>query len=377
MRWTSQQLGGLDAVGEWFNAADRKPWFFLAGFAGTGKTTLVKRIAQQLGGTTLYGAYTGKAAAVMRAKGCDNATTIDSMIYRPLLQASCIAETPCETLCPGRCRYRRERFVGREINPESDVAGADLVIIDEVSMVGEDMARDLMSYEVPILVLGDPAQLPPMGDAGYFTDREPDFVLTEVHRQAFGSPIIDLATQVRNRQRLRRGDYGDSAVVDDLSVDDMLEYEQIIVGTHRTRCWINREVRKARGFRGEVPEPGEKVICLKNNRRKGLRNGTIWTVNAVKSKARGFVDMQIEDEDEGCVVEVNAPIEGFELRDGSGSDLPGDPFTFGYAITCHKAQGSQWHSVVVIDESSVFREHSFEWLYTAITRAVERVTVVS
>ena len=125
-----------------------------------------------------------------------------------------------------------------------------------------------------------------------------------------------------------------------------------------------------------MPERGEKVLCLKNNRQKGLRNGTLWTVIEAVPVDDGFIAMTVEDE-EGLQVEVFAPVEGFSSHDANGNELPGEPFAYGYAITCHKAQGSQWDSVLVIDESRVFREHRWRWLYTAVTRAVSRVVVSS
>jgi exodeoxyribonuclease-5 len=124
-----------------------------------------------------------------------------------------------------------------------------------------------------------------------------------------------------------------------------------------------------------VPERGEKVLCLKNNRQKGLRNGTLWTVIEASPLGDGFIAMTVEDED-GRRAEVFAPVEGFSSRDANGNELPEELFAFGYCITCHKAQGSQWDAVLVIDESRVFREHQSRWAYTALTRAVERVTVV-
>jgi exodeoxyribonuclease-5 len=155
----------------------------------------------------------------------------------------------------------------------------------------------------------------------------------------------------------------------------MLTFDQVICGTHRTRQKINKEIRKALGFRGPTPEAGEKTICLKNNHKLGLRNGTIWTVTSATPSDGGFVEMIVENE-EGERVEVLAPEEGFSSFYGSGQDLPGHPFAFGYCITCHKAQGSQWDSVLVLDESYVFRGNRWRWLYTAVTRAAERVTIV-
>ena len=375
LMWSPQQDQALAAVRAWQRDGGR-PFFYLDGYAGTGKSTLAAEIASRTKGETVFGAYTGKAAAVMRAKGCEGADTIDALIYRPLLQVSCADEPPCdEPPCSGRCRFYREKFVGRELNLDSDVATARLAIVDEVSMVNELMGRDLLSFGTPVLVLGDTAQLPPIYGGGFFTAREPDFQLTEVHRQALGSPVIKSATRTRQGLPLRYGDYGLSAVVDDIDIADMLDFDQIICGTHRTRHRLNRKIRRQLGFRGSTPEVGEKVICLKNDRKKNLRNGTLWTVIEATELVAGFIEMRVRG-DGGGMIDVVAPTEGFASYAGDGSDLLEQPFAFGYVITCHKAQGSQWNSVLAIDESRVFHADRHRWLYTAITRAVEQVVVV-
>jgi exodeoxyribonuclease-5 len=375
LNWSRQQLAALEAIDGWLDQRTR-PFFYLAGYAGTGKSTIAAEIGRSRN-EVVFAAFTGKAAAVMREKGCEEARTIDSLIYHTAILASCANDPPCnDPPCSDRCRFLREQIVGRELNEKSAVAHADLCIIDEVSMVGPQMGQDLLSFHTPVLVLGDIAQLPPIAGTGFFTRREPDFQLTEVRRQARGSPVIQLATRAREGWPLRPGAYGDSAVVDGIGTKDMLLFDQIICGTHRTRHAINRTVRRARGFAGPTPEPGEKVICLKNSRAKGLLNGTLWTVLEAESVGGGFIGMTVESED-GVSVEVIAPKEGFVSRDGNGSELPEQPFAFGYCITCHKAQGSQWDSVLVVDESDVFRENRARWLYTAITRAVEQIVVTA
>jgi ATP-dependent exoDNAse (exonuclease V) alpha subunit len=378
--WSPQQSEALTRIERWRSRSERQT-YYLAGYAGTGKTTLAREVARRLGGNVAYGAFTGKAASVMRRKGCDDADTIDSLIYRPRIQIACAGDPPCASPpCDNRCRFLRERFIGRELNTDSVVAAASLIIIDEASMIDAEMARDLLSFSVKTLVLSDPAQLPPTSGAGYFTNREPDFLLTEVHRQAFDSPIIKLATRVREGWQLKIGKYGDSAVVADLPLEDLLEFNQVIVGTHRTRCNINGKMREALGFASELPQPGEKLVCLRNDRRNGLRNGTMWHVVSVNDGGGGFLDLTVADEDDpALVVDAEAPIDAFGLPDNSGGELPGNPFDFGYSITAHKSQGSQWDAVAVIDESPVFHHYGTgqQWLYTAITRAAKRVTVVS
>jgi exodeoxyribonuclease V len=170
--WTPEQAAAIDAVGRWLRD-DTPQVFRLFGCAGVGKTTLARHLAASLSGETVFAAATGKAAAVMRANGCDGATTIHSLIYTTTISAK------------GEYIFT--------VNPASPAATADLIVIDECSMVDETIGRDLLSFGTPILVLGDPAQLPPVKGAGFFTDAHPDVLLTQIHRQALDSPIIRLS----------------------------------------------------------------------------------------------------------------------------------------------------------------------------------------
>ena len=367
--WSSQQCEALDQIDQWLRQWPGRP-FYLGGYAGTGKTTLAREIARRADGHVVFG-FTGKAAEVMREKGCDDADTLDALIYSPEIETTCAARPPCASICIERCRHRRERMVGKILTEKSCVAGADLVIVDEVSMVDEPMGRDLLSFGAPVLVLGDPAQLPPVRGEGHFTARDPDYLLTEVHRQALGSPIITMATQVRSGVPPRHP----GAVVRDIAIGEAVEFDQIIVGRNATRQRLNQMCRAALGFTSPLPMPGEKVVCLKNDRRLDIRNGTLWTIVEVGPEYRGFIDMTVANE-AGQLTKVTAPIDGFTSTNGAGNDLPGNPFAWGYALTCHKAQGSQWDSVLVFDESRCFREDRWRWLYTAITRAAKRIVVV-
>lgn len=369
MRWGPQQAAALDSVADWL--ADRRgPQVYrLFGWAGTGKTTLAKHFVEASGVNALYGAFTGKAALVLRKKGCTDASTLHSLIYK--------AQEDKDT---GKVTFA--------INPESPLSMASLLVVDEVSMVDEALGQDALSFGCRVLVLGDPFQLPPVGGSGFFTAQDPDFMLTEIHRQAEDNPIIRMSMDVREGRGLTPGGYGDSAVLRrvDVGQDDMralvMDTDQIICGRNQTRKTFNTRMRALHGVKSETPTPGERLICLRNNRNKGLLNGGMWTVrSATRPTALGRVRMVVDSIDEPDMqgIDVETPVEFFR---GTEAELDWrekkkiDEFTYGYAITCHKSQGSAWPNVVVFDESAAFRDDANQWLYTAVTRAAEKVTVI-
>ena len=360
--WSPQQDNALSAVSRWLKAG--KPQVYrLFGFAGTGKTTLARHLAEGIDGTVCFAAFTGKAALVMRSRGCEGARTIHSLIYRP-------KETDTE----------EPSFV---LNDESDAASASLIVIDECSMVDEDLGRDLLSFGRPVLVLGDPAQLPPVKGGGYFTEAEPDAMLTEVHRQAADNPIVRMSMAVREGERLQLGVYGESSVIRRADIDPshVTGCDQVLVGLNKTRRAYNRRIRELLGRTSALPEAGDKLVCLKNDRTKGLLNGGLWRVQAAATLRRGKLRMSVTPEDEGGRKSQRVGVipQFFESDDEIPFSLRrnSDEFDYGYALTVHKAQGSQWDDVIVFDESFAFREHRNRWLYTAVTRAAEKLTVVS
>ena len=271
------------------------------------------------------------------------------------------------------------------LNRQSPISKAKLVIIDECSMVDEELGRDLQSFGTPILVLGDPAQLPPISGGGFFTEHEPDFLLTEIHRQARDNPILRLALDVREGREFMRGDYGLAQVIgkEDVTQDLVLAADQVLVGTNRTRKRYNQRLRELKGFSANYPQAGDKLVCLRNDPAKGLLNGSLWKVmtssrETVKPGINLLVSPEEDDPDRG-VAKIKLLKAAFEDPD---ADIPWqqkkrfDDFDYGYALTVHKAQGSQWNNIVLFDESYAFKETRQRWLYTAITRAAERLTVV-
>ena len=365
--FTPHQDAALKAVADWLKAKPGKngtpPVFRLFGYAGTGKTTLARHIADGVDGSVKFAAFTGKAALVMRNKGCDDASTIHSLIYRA-----------------------RESGVEQpsfELWDDAPASKAKLIVIDECSMVDAELGRDLLSFDCPLLVLGDPAQLPPIQGGGFFTEAAPDAMLTEVHRQAQDDPIVRMSMAVREGRALEIGRFGDSEVVprDRLDPDRVMQADQILVGRNATRRAYNMRVRQKLGIEDALPVAGDKLVCLRNNRKKALFNGGLWRVKArAQSKSRIVTMRLTPDEELGAkVTKLSVRADCFS---GGMEDIPWeqrrpyDEFDYGYVLTVHKSQGSQWDDVVLFDESFAFQDSRARWLYTGITRAARKLSIV-
>ncbi|CAM5662392.1 ATP-dependent RecD-like DNA helicase [Mycolicibacterium aubagnense] len=374
MELSPQQDEALKAVARWLKVGQPQV-FRLFGYAGTGKTTLARYFAEHVDGQVQFAAFTGKAAQVLRSKGAINARTIHSLIYRPRGEEAVEDETTGKTSI-------NPTF---SLNRQSPIAKAALVIIDECSMVDEQLGRDLLSFGTPVLVLGDPAQLPPISGGGFFTEHEPDYLLTEIHRQARDNPIIRLALDVREGREFKRGDYGAAQVIgrEEVNQDLVLKADQVLVGRNQTRRRYNQRLRELKGFTADYPQAGDKLVCLRNDPAKGLLNGSLWKVmtssrETVKPGINLLVSPEEDDPDRGVakIKLLKAAFENPEEEISWQQKKRFDDFDFGYALTVHKAQGSQWNEVVLFDESFAFKETRQRWLYTAITRAAERLTVV-
>lgn len=359
--WSPQQEAAIKEVSNWLRNG-REQVFRLFGYAGTGKTTLAREIASDVKGQVLYGAFTGKAAQVLRQKGCKDASTIHSMIYKMVENDD------------GTREFKLNRL--------SEVKDAKLVIIDECSMVDQELGRDLMSFGTPILVLGDPAQLPPVKGGGFFTNHEPHVMLTEVHRQARGNPIIELSMKIRTGERIERGHFGNVKIIGsaDVETQEVVDADQVLVGLNRTREQYNRRLRQLLRHEGELPVKGDRLVCLKNNRENGLFNGAIWNFTRRKKLPmqpahKFWIESEDGSVDLDCTV-LDACFDG-TLAEMSWHEKRGfDEFTYGYALTVHKSQGSQWDNVYLFNESGAFRDDAARWLYTGITRAADKLTVV-
>lgn len=412
------QAKAIRDIKEWFSGRTKEQQVFrVFGYAGTGKTTITKHAIAELGlkdGTdgVLYAAFTGKAALVMTRKGTP-ASTIHSLIYRVseatqeeiekvkrdiaeikaklhlLGQAErFLEETRLRSLELRLDDIHKPRFV---LNEQSIVRDAALIVLDEVSMVGPDMARDLLAFGKPILVLGDPGQLPPIKGEGAFTQNEPDVMLTEIHRQAGESAIIRLATMAREGYAIPYGGHDDHVWKmprNAITPEQMLRGGQVICGKNATRINLNIAMKRAAGFDGVYPAgKGEKIICLKNRNDLGLVNGLFVEFSEIREENALAFSASVSTEDGAKIPGRQRFYKGHfddhvqydaERLKRDWRDMKALIETvWGYAITGHKSQGSQWENVIVYDDGlGRTAEDRARWLYTAITRAEKGLVIL-
>ena len=214
----------LNKIRKWL-ASPEAQVFRLFGLAGTGKMTLAREVADMVPGKVAFVAFAGKAAVALRAHGCLSATTIHSLIYNVVPDVT------------GKVHFILK--CGKQA-PQ-----CALIIVDECSTVDADVAKDLLSCQIPVLTLGDPFQLPSIDGIEFFMNAKPDATLTEVLRQEKNSPILELAARVRQNLNLKCGRYGDSEILplSQLNTDHLLRANQILVGTNELRHRVNREMR--------------------------------------------------------------------------------------------------------------------------------------
>jgi exodeoxyribonuclease V len=371
---TEEQQRAVEAIVEWYVNGTAQE-FYLAGYAGVGKSTVVNfaiaAIKARTGIETVYtAAYTGKAAHVLQTKGVAMVSTIHGLIYVPDPQ--------------------EDGTVVFHVDASSPANKADLIILDECSMVNHEIARDLRSFKKKILVIGDPGQLPPVSGLGAFTSRSPDALLETIHRQSEGSPILHLATLARQGKPLPIGFDEGGVKVLRLSQDTQkLVYSpdtQTLCGLNKVRWNLTRRIRQRKGYSDAGVMRGETVICTRNDHDKGLFNGQIGIAeNCDNDHGRGEYLLDFRDEYYGNL-HRNLPVDPYQFK-SNYTDKKEDTlyhnqygalneFDFGYVLTVHKAQGSSWDHVTVVDDSAFFRENARLWLYTALTRAEKGLTVL-
>lgn len=389
---TNKQEEGLRIAVQRFK--DNERWTCISGYAGSGKSTLIKFIISALRvppEEVCYVAFTGKAATVLQQKGCPNATTAHKLLYysKPMPNGS-FKFTPRSTL-------------------EGDY---QVIVVDEISMLPKPMWDLLLRHNIYVIAAGDPGQLPPIdADTNNHVLDNPHVFLDEIMRQAQDSEIIRLSMWIREGKPLSAFQ-GNNQQVQIISkkevVAGMYDWaDQIICATNQQRNTVNYIMRQQKGF-GDEPEVGDKVISLRNHweyfSQSGnwaLTNGSIGTLNYYDIQTifvpkyisptplkYMFANIILEDNDyfNLAPIDYQALTTGEPCLDGRHSYLlnkndnfPDTPFDFAYAyaITCHKAQGSEWDKVLVFEEGFPHpKDQHIKWLYTAATRAKEKLVIV-
>ena len=411
---TSDQENAKNLISEWFFNTDDQI-FVLSGYAGTGKTFLIDYVVREtlklkIGKEAVFVSPTGKAAANLVKSGTV-AGTVHSLIYIRDQEDFDVDEN-------GEIIERRElNFIKRQSIDEK----IKLIIIDEASMINETVLNDLLSFNVKCLFCGDGAQLPPVNGTCPLLV-EPHYTMREIVRQAKDNPIVQVATLAREGKVIPYGNYGDKVCVIKQSALTALERkrlflkaDQIICGRNVTRTQINEEIRSYKGIEKEeiLPIEGEKLICTLNDWEKPLDkeekfflvNGIIGTASNVNEGLDDLATMEFQADflEESVKVPFDTGIftngkyrhlygeravslaNGTVVHEGnfamlhkfrSVSEEPICRFEFAYAITCHKSQGSEFDFVIVFDESWAFGEERNRWLYTAVTRAKEKLLII-
>ena len=369
---------------------NKEKYTCVAGYAGTGKSTLVKFIVEALNieqDYVCYVAYTGKAAKVLQNKGCPNAMTAHRLLYQSFPRND------------GTFYHKVKRPLDWPYK---------LIIVDEISMLPKEIWELLLSHNIHVICLGDPFQLPPIGeDNGVLYN--PHIFLDEIMRQAQESEIIRLTMDIRAGQELKLFKGKEVQVIDQQNIiGGMYGWaDQIIVAKNATRRNINSRMRKMLfDVDDEIPVEGDKVICLRNAWEtvtefgETLVNGTIGTIGNIKYNhyhpflhpqmtADFLSDDYTTDEAITSVLDMyfhNLNMDYKLLTTGEETvnaknfkRFPKEfrPLTFdyGYCITCHKSQGSEYDKVLVFEEFLKGNDHA-RWLYTAATRAKEKLVIV-
>ena len=424
-----QQLKAKELIVDWYkNKTSEKQTFVLTGYAGTGKTTLINYIIEnelKIKDNVAFVTPTGKAASVLIQKGSE-ASTIHHLIYTPV-------EKEIKNEVDGKIiKTKKIEFIKRK-----SIGNYKLLIVDEISMVDNRILNDLLSYKIPLLVTGDPGQLPPIESGYNDLIKNPDFSLTEIVRQNSDNAILSIATKTRHNEKLMYGNYNNQVIILDrkkLSEIDiknlMLSVDQVLCGKNSTRITLNKLYRSALQKKSLVPDDKEKLICNLNNYeitfddKYTLTNGIqgeIYNFSILDKDLHlakidfkpNFSDTVIKDilidynifENNKYLYEKHQ--KAYLLVDGSYaikllnnmetrskknyknllvlerknklmslSEFSINQFDYGYVISVHKSQGSEWNSVLIFDESNVFGVNKNKWLYTAITRGKEKVIII-
>jgi len=347
----------LEQIKTWYEKEPERI-FIISGYAGCGKTTLARTIPELLKlNYYVFLTPTGIAASILSKE----AKTIHSYLY-------ITTEDPVTKELVFRKRHQYE-------------FEEDLIIVDEISMVNEELLADLKMLDIPIVGLGDPQQLPPVNGQSTILEK-PDVFLTKVWRNDGG--ILDLATDIRNHIPLkikyenvefRRSIFFDLKMLNESSI--------VICRYNKTRRKLNVDIREKVYGRSQILQIKDKIMILQNDKDTGLMNGSIVEVYDIKFIDGDILKLTIKTF-EGQLINILAGfwvIKGLErpkgfthIKDERGRKIRIFDIDYAYAITCHKSQGSEFESVFVMREGRNFDDWD-KWFYTAVTRARKKLYI--
>ena len=372
----------------------------IGGYAGTGKTYLLSHIRKEIHRLyprlgVAFVTFTGKASSVLENKLINNDArfdddyvgTIHGMIYRP--------ETEYDP-------KTKTQIIKRWVKRDREDIWHQLIFIDEASMVSRKIWKDLISYSKPIVAVGDHGQLPPVGD-DFNLISNPDYTLTEIHRQALGSPIINLSKFVRDNGFIPENRFFSKEVfklswnLDQCkTIWNNIQFSEnimVLCPFNGTRKNLNNKIRLKLNYKHKIPYPGERVICLRNNHGNGIMNGQLGTVLWVMPEEYNLYRMTIQMDGfnfphESMVSDVAFGEKDYNIYERNDNKLDYakehgfsaiDYFDYGYSSSVHKSQGSEWDRVVVFEQRTKHWDDDMftRLLYTAITRAKEKLFVIS
>ena len=381
---SEKQKDILKRILDWSNQKETQ-YITLGGYAGTGKTTLMGYLSNTLREKNkklkiAFCSYTGKAARVLQRKLRDTKSiqkydytgTIHRLIYRPLMDDD------------------GEIISWTRLDPEEFLY--DMIIIDEASMVTQDIWNDLLSYNKPILAVGDHGQLPPV-EGKFNLMEKPQLRLEEIYRQEANNPIIKVSELARKYGTIPIQEYSNTVKKLDKREVDTGEFLQsmfegydsdtmVLTGYNSSRVKLNKGIRQLLGYETQEPTMGDRVICLKNNHQEEIFNGMMGTLLDITEDGVDdfrFYDTEIELDGEDYPFIGKVSKEQFNM-DKTLFNVPEgiNLFDFGYALTVHKAQGSQARRVVVFEERFSHMDDDMwrRWLYTAVTRASDELYII-
>lgn len=414
MNLSNDQISAKKTILDWINSRRRSSYLTLGGYAGTGKSTLIAEVRKTLPlhWRVAFCAYTGKASGVMKDK---------------LIAANAINENDYIGTIHGLCyRVREDPDTKLKVFERIPYIHYDLIIVDEASMVNQELFSDLRSYGIPMLFVGDHGQLPPISNDDFNLMSNPVVRLEEVHRFGDNAALLDLSVMARNGESIpfKRFDEKVAKVretdpsVNEFILNNLKDFSDgvCLCGTNNTRVDVNQLIRLNYGIiediEDKVPRINDRVVCLKNykNYVEPVYNGMLGKIEKIG---------EIENLDDAWDMDIRMD-EGFNFRGLVDRDNFGKmkyatdgkeyitfkelmalkptltiserkmlrkmgkkkvyfgEFDFGYCLTVHKAQGSEWGNVMLFEETSGYWDDEYRrrWLYTAITRSNSNLLVI-